>query len=160
VDTGRSQQRIGQGGGAARLLKVGVAAFDDFSDQRITVGMGAGRGQAQQHVADVHTAAVDQLVALDDADGKAGEVVIAMLVHAGHFRGFAANQCGAGQFAAAGDAVDHGFGHVDVEFAGGVIIKEKQRFGTLHQNVVYAHGHQVDADRVVPVQLHGQFQLG
>jgi hypothetical protein len=81
-------------------------------------------------------------------------------VHAGHFRGLAADQRAARELAAAGDAADHGRGGVHVQLAAGEVVEEEQRLGALHQHVVDAHGHQVDADRVVHVPLEGQLELG
>ena len=46
------------------------------------------------------------------------------------------------------------------ELAGGEIVEEEQRLGALHQDVVDAHRHQVDADGVVAVELERQLQLG
>ena len=83
------------------------------------------------------------------ADGEAGEVVFAGRVHAGHLGGLAADQRAAGLFAARGDALDHVGGGVDVELAAGEVVEEEQRLGALHQDVVDAHRHQVDADGVV-----------
>ena len=37
----------------------------------------------------------------------------------------------------------------DVELAAGEVVEEEQRLGALHEDVVDAHRHQVDADRVV-----------
>jgi hypothetical protein len=47
-----------------------------------------------------------------------------------------------------------------IELAGGEIVEEEQRLGALHDKVVDAHGDQVDADRVVPAGVDGDFQLG
>ena len=51
-------------------------------------------------------------------------------------------------------------GDVHVELAAGEVVEEEQRFGALHQNVVHAHRHQVDADGVVPVELERELELG
>ena len=122
--------------------------------------MRARRGDAQQHVAFADLGAVEQLRFFHRADGEAGQVVFAGAVHVGHFRGFAADQGAAGEFAAFGDAGDDGDGGVDVELAGGEIVQEEQRLGALHQHVVHAHADQVDADGVVAAQLLGQLELG
>ena len=47
-----------------------------------------------------------------------------------------------------------------VERAGGEIVEEEQRLGALHDEVVDAHGDQVDADRVEDAGLDGDLQLG
>src|SRR5690606_22529761 len=92
-------------------------------------------------------------------DGETGQVVFARRVHVRHFRGFAADQCAAGQFATACDAADDGHRGVDVELGGGEVGEEEQRFGALHQDVVHAHADQVDADGVVAAELLGQLEL-
>src|SRR3546814_13206179 len=62
--------------------------------------------------------------------------LFAVRVHAGHFGGFAADQGAAGQFATAGDALDHGGGGVHVQLAAGEVVEEEQRLGTLHQDEI------------------------
>ena len=49
---------------------------------------------------------------------------------------------------------------IRVELAGGEIVEEEQRLGALHDQVVDAHGDEVDADRVVPAGVDGDLQLG
>ena len=48
----------------------------------------------------------------------------------------------------------------DVELAGGEVVEEEQRLGALRQQVVDAHGDEIDADGVVPAGLDGDLQLG
>ena len=47
-----------------------------------------------------------------------------------------------------------------VELAGGEVVEEEQRLGALHDDVVDAHGDEVDADRVVDAGLDGDLDLG
>ena len=82
------------------------------------------------------------------------------MIHAGHFGGLAADQRAAGLPAALGDAADDRRALVGVELAGGEIVEEEQRLGALHDEVVDAHGDEVDADRVVLAGLDGDLQLG
>jgi hypothetical protein len=117
-------------------------------------------GKAQHHVARHDVAASDDLGFFHHANGKASQVVFAHRVHARHLGGFAANQRAAGLLAAGGDAFDHVGGLRHVQLAAGKIIQEEQRLGALHQNVVDAHRHQVDADGVVTVPVEGQLELG
>jgi hypothetical protein len=46
------------------------------------------------------------------------------------------------------------------EPADGKIIKKKQRLGTLNDDIVDAHGHQIDAHGVVFVHHEGDLELG
>ena len=62
--------------------------------------------------------------------------------------------------AALGDAGDHLRRMLHRQRAGGEIIEEEQRLGALHHQIVDAHRHQVDADRVVPPGLDRELQLG
>ena len=48
----------------------------------------------------------------------------------------------------------------DVELAGGEVVEEEQRLGALHDDVVDAHGDEVDADGVVAAGLDGELELG
>ena len=73
---------------------------------------------------------------------------------------FAADQRAARLLAARGDALDDGAGDLDVEALANEIVEEEQRLGALHQDVVDAHRHQVDADGVVLVQREGELELG
>ena len=77
-------------------------------------------------------------------------------IHVRHFRGFAADQRGAGLRAAFRNAGDHACGDVDIEPAAGEVVEEKQRLCALHQHIVDAHGDQVDANRVVLDQAAAQ----
>ena len=49
--------------------------------------------------------------------------------------------------------------YINVQFAGGVIVEEKQRFGAHDGNIVTTHGNKVDADSVVPAELHGKAEF-
>ena len=108
------------------------------------------RREAEHDVAGRDRAAVERLAALDRADREAGEVVIALGIHAGHLRRLAADQRAADLAAGAGDAGDDVRGGRDVELAGGEVVEEEQRLGALHDEIVDAHGDEVDADGVVP----------
>src|SRR5690606_36124366 len=160
VQPGGGHQRVGQGHAADLQVGRAAGAVVDAADQRIAVGVRAGGGDAQQHVAGADLGAVQQLRLLHRADGEAPQVVLARRVHVGHLGGLAADQGAAGLLAAAGDAADHGDRGVHVQLAGGEVVEEEQRLGALDQDVVDAHGDQVDADGVVAAQLLGQLELG
>src|SRR5690606_25007894 len=153
------EQRIDQR--LAINADIGVVGLGkDAANQRVTVRMGAGGAQCQQHIARLDTAAVEYAVFFHNADAETGQIVILAVVHAGHFRGFAADQRTAGQLAALADTLNHAGGGIDIKFAGGVVVEEKQRLGATDDQVVDTHRHQVDADSVVVVVVHGQAQLG
>src|SRR5690606_9908098 len=58
------------------------------------------------------------------------------------------------------DATDDGRTLLGVELAGGEIVEEEQRFGALHDEVVDAHGDEIDPDRVVLSGIDGDLELG
>ena len=122
--------------------------------------MHARRRQPDQHVARRDVAARQDLAALHGADGKAGEIVVLAGIHARHLGRLAADQRAAGLPAALGDAGDHRARHLHVELSAGEIVEEEQRLGALRQQVVDAHGDEVDADGVVPAGLDGDLELG
>ena len=51
-----------------------------------------------------------------------------------------------------------GCGHI--EFGGCQIVEEEKRFGALNDEVVDAHGDEVDADRIVEARLDGDLEFG
>ena len=91
---------------------------------------------------------------------KPAEIVIAVLVEAGHFGGLAADQGAAGFPAALGDAGHDRRGRLRIELAAGEIVEEEQRFGALHHEVVDRHRHQVDADAAMQAGLDRDLDLG
>ena len=93
-------------------------------------------------------------------DAEAGEVVVALGVHARHLGRLAAGEGRAGLPAAFGDAGDHPRRLIHVQLAAGEIVQEQQRLGALGQQIVDAHGHQVDPDGVVQAGLGRHLQLG
>ena len=105
-------------------------------------------------------AAVDQALAVDDADDEAGEVVLAVGVEARHLGGLAAEQRAAVLAAGRGHAADDRLGDVRRQPAGREVVEEEQRLGALHQDVVDAVVDEIDADRVVPVGQERDLQLG
>ncbi len=82
------------------------------------------------------------------------------MIHAGHFCGFSADQRAAGLTASFSDAFDNGRSLGDVERPGSEVIEEEQRLGTLDDEVVDAHGDQIDADGIVDACFDGDAKLG
>src|SRR3546814_15087291 len=91
--------------------------------------------------------------AFDRTDAEAREVIIARRIHARHFRRFAADQGAARQLAALRNPRNDPFGHGAIQLTGGEIIEEEQRFRALHDQIVDAHGDQIDPHAVMPVML-------
>src|SRR5262245_59894012 len=60
--------------------------------ERVAVGVHPGRGHADERIADGDGAAVDQALAIDDADDKAREIVFAIGIDTRHLRGLATEE--------------------------------------------------------------------
>ncbi len=122
--------------------------------------MRAARGQANEDVARNDARTVDGPRLFDDTDGKAREVVLAGDECFWMLSGFAADQCATGLFATRRNALDDGGRDIDVKTLANVIVEEEERLGALHQDVVDAHRHQIDADGVVLVHGKRELELG
>src|SRR5690606_31623436 len=101
-----------------------------------------------------------QAVALSRANRETGKIVIAVAVHARHFSGFTADQRRTGLTASFGNARNDVHALVRRKLAGRKIIEEEKWLGTLNNEIVDAHGNQIDAHRVVLVGVDGDLQLG
>ena len=160
VGSSSASPRVRSDANGAGSLHDRPASVDDPAHQGEAVGVDAGGGKAENDVARRHVRAGQERSALRRPDGEAGEVVIALRVKARHFGGFAADERAAGEPASFGDALDDhhaGFGR---KFSGCEVVKEEQRLGALHDDVVDAHRHEVDPDGVVPAGLDRDLDLG
>ena len=116
-------------------------------------------GQPEQHIAQNH--ALRQVAPpLHRADRKAGQIEIAAVIHARHFRRLAADQRATTGFAAGRDAFDDASGLIDVQLAGGEIVEKEQWLRPLADQIVDAHRHQINADAVHIAGVDGDAQLG
>ena len=97
---------------------------------------------------------------LSRADGEAGEVVIALCVHARHFRGLAAGERAACLPAALGDAAPPPARLDPHRACRSRNSRRTYRLGALRGEVVHAHRDQIDADGFVSPALDGDLQLG
>src|SRR3546814_13192484 len=101
------------------------------ADQREAVGLNAGGGEAEYDVALLHLVARERLPTLHRADAEAGEVVVALGIHARHLRRLATDEGAAGLAAALGDAGDHGFRDAALQSACREIVEEEERLGEI-----------------------------
>ena len=122
--------------------------------------MDAGGGEAQDDVALFDQLRADHLGAVDDAHAKAREVVVVFGHDTGVLGDLAAHERAVGLLAALCDAADD-LGHLlGLELADGDVVEEEQGLGAAGEDVVDAHGHEVDAAAVVAVDHLGQLELG
>ena len=141
------------------LVQIQAVIRKNLTHEAEAVGVHAARGDAHQHIAGPDLRSVDELRFLDHADRETGDVVLALGVHARHFGRLAADQRTTRLAAAVGNATHDGFDLLGFVMAYGDIVEEHQGLGTLRQHVVDAHGHGIDADRVVLVHLERQLEL-
>src|SRR5438270_9009433 len=122
--------------------------------------MRAARLDADQHVAVLYGPAVDDLGLFDHTDGEAGEIVIALRVHARHLGGLTAHKRAtrlATAFADAGDDLRIAY---RIELGGREVVEKEQRLRAAGDDVVHAHRHEIDADGVVTIELDRELELG
>src|SRR5207237_4342744 len=94
-----------------------------------------------------------------DAHGEAGQIVLARGVEVGELGRLAADQRAAGPLAALDDAGHDRLHPRGVEPRDPDVVEEVEGGGAVDQEIVHAHGHEVDPDRVVPVGEEGDLQL-
>ncbi|MGY3421809.1 hypothetical protein ACVWZW_002284 [Bradyrhizobium sp. F1.13.4] len=163
VEPRRRQQRAAERhDGRKRRLRSEAEArlFHDLAHQRETVGVHPRRGQPDHGIAGGDVLARQERAPLRGTDGKAAEVVVAVLVEAGHLGRLAADQGATGFAAAFGDTGDDRRGRLRIELAAGKIVQEEQRLGALHHEVVDTHGDEVDADPAMQAGLDRDLDLG
>ena len=113
-----------------------------------------------ERVPGLEPAAVYDLFFIHQAYGESRQVVIVLRHHAGVLGSFPADK-GAASLHAAFRNPRHNPGDFLREVpAAGDVIQEEQRLCAAAHHVVDAHGHRVNANGVVLVQQHGDFQLG
>src|SRR5512134_981868 len=117
-------------------------------------------GEPEQYVAGADSPAVDRLRFLHDAHGESGKVVFAGDERIRMLGGLAADQRATGLLAAGCDSPDHLGRHADVESLADEVVEKEKRLGTLDEDVVDAHGDEIDSDGVVLAEREGELELG
>ena len=116
--------------------------------------------QADDNVAGTDVCGVDHLGAIDNAHGKACQIVIVRTHDAGVLGHLATHEGAAREFAAIGHTL-HDLCHVlGLDLTDCHVVEEEQRLGAGSENVVYAHGNKVLAHRLVTVEQLCQHELG
>src|SRR5699024_2976533 len=160
INAGGGEQGIDQGCLAHGRIRSGPGDIEHTPDQRVTVGVRTTGSQPQYDIAGGRVATVNARIMLDDTDAKAGQIEIALSIHAGHFRCFTTDQCGT-RLATAGDnAVDDCRRDRRIQLRCGIVVEEKQRLSAGDQDIVDAHGDQIDTDAVETAAVDGQAQFG
>ena len=114
--------------------------------------MDAGGGEADHDVTGLDARAVDEPVAVDDADGGAAEVELLLAVDAGQLGRLAAEDRAAGGAADLGGTFDQLGDLLRVDRVRGDVVEEEERLGAGREDVVDAVGGEVGP---APAQLSG-----
>jgi len=117
-------------------------------------------GKPDQRIAGLDVTAVNQRVMFDHSDTKAGKIIIALGIHPGHLSRLTTDEPGTGLATALGNATDNLLGGVHIQLAGGVVVKKEKRLGAGDDDIVDAHGNQIDTDAIVLPGLKGKAQFG
>ena len=111
---------------------------DNAAHQRKAVGVHAGGGEADHHVARRDIVARQRAAALDGADGKAGEIVVAVPDRCPAFPPSRRRSARSPLAGSRGDALDDRRADLRVELAAGEVVEEEQRLGALDHEIVDA----------------------
>jgi hypothetical protein len=120
----------------------------------------AGRAHRDHRVTHLDPVPAEDLALLDHTDTGGRDVVLVRAQHAGVLGGLAAQQRAAGVAAAVRDARADLRHLVRHDLAAGDVVEQEQRLGAAGDQVVDDHRHEVDAHRVVDVELLRDDQLG
>src|SRR6185503_20213681 len=126
----------------------------------IAVRMSSAACQADYRVARSNILPIYDFRLLHGANGESCQVIFSGWIHARHFRSFPSDEGATSLLATESNTFDHLRGSCNIKFSAGEVIQKEQRFGTLHQNIVYAHRDQVNANRIMPVEVKCQFEFG
>ena len=128
--------------------------------QRVAVRSQSGRRQPDDGVTGAHALGTELGPLLHDADGETGQVELVTRHDAGVLGRLPADQHAARLAAALVHPGHDGRHLVGVDLARGDVVEHEQRLGAHADEVVDAHGDQVDADRPVATAVAGDDHLG
>ena len=115
--------------------------------------------EAQDHVAVGDGVQRQEPAALGGANREAREIVITRGEMARHLGGLAPNERTARHGATFADASDHALGDSWIELARGDVIEKEEGLGPVGDEIVDAHGHQIDPHRFVTTRRDGHHEL-
>ena len=121
--------------------------------------MDTGGSQGNHHIPGFHGVVVNDFGLVHHTGAVAGQVIVVLCHHARVFCRLAANQGAAGTDTALCNAAHNVSNLLGDIFAAGNIIQEEQRLGAAADDVIDAHGNTVDANGIMLVKKHGNFQL-
>src|SRR5262245_24677148 len=116
--------------------------------------------KSQKRIARSHVGARQDRLALDRTDSKAGEIIIAAMIEPRHLGRLPADQRAARLPASFGNSADHSLRRAYIELVAGVIVEEEKRLRSLYDEIVDAHGDEIDSDGMMHARLDGDLDLG
>ena len=164
VDHRRPQQLVGHtdlGPRPSRVVETEAGPLEqDVAGQGVAVGAQPGGGQTDHGVAGPHPLGTELGTVLDHPHRETGQIDLIGCHDTGVLGRLATDQRAAG-LAAALVHPGHDGGHrVRIDLAGGEVVEHEERLGADAHQVVHAHGHEVEADRLVAARGPGHDQLG
>src|SRR6185295_245129 len=133
---------------------------DDLSSQRVAIGVQPRAWKSEEDVVRSYPVRAKNPVFFHTSDDEPRQVVIRRSVQSGHFSRFPADERTAILAAPRGDPRYDSFDNDWIELSECHVVEEEQRNRTLHEDVVYAVVDEIAPDRVVPIRVDGDLDLG
>ena len=152
VDPCGSQKNLAKGRLKLRHMggkREGGIDLENPPDQGKPVTVETTGGQADHHIPVGDVRAIHDLLVLRDANDKSRQVIVSLRVHPRHLRRFSPHK-GTSRFPASlGNSLQNLPAGIRIQFSTGKVIQKKEGPGPLDNNVVHAHGHEVNSYRLV-----------
>ena len=110
-------------------------------------------------MADCDLRAIQEFFIVCEPHYKPGKIVLPFRIESGHFSGLSPDERALGFKASRCNPLNDNLGLFNIQLPHRQIIQEKKRGGSLHHNVVYAHGNKINTHGVVFVQHECYLQL-
>ena len=163
IETGWSQKLLTNG--LAQLVNVLITLEalyikDNFTNQRVAIGMNTGGRQAQNNISSLYLFTGDNLGLLHSTNSKTSNIIFTLSIEASHLSCLTADKCTARLLAGVGYTLYYICYLLRLQLAYSQIIQEEQRLRTLYQNVINAHSNSILTNGIMLVQNKSQTQLG
>ena len=161
INFSRNQKNISQL--PVQLRIIGVQGFlchiKDFPDKRKSVAVHPGGCQPDQGISRFQLRSRNHILLVYNSDSKACQIVLVLRIKSGHLGRLASDQGSPRLTASVCDALDNFRDLLRIVLPTGDIIQKEKRLSPGAGNVIDAHGHTVDTDRIVLIHQESQLQL-
>ncbi|MPN31014.1 hypothetical protein SDC9_178485 [bioreactor metagenome] len=127
--------------------------------QRVSIAMYTAGLKPYDNITLLHLFSVDDLRLIYCTYGKACEVILLILIKAGHLRSLSSYQGAARIYAAVAYPFDNGFCFFGVKPACADVVKEKQGLCSVAGYIIYTHSDTVNAYGVMLIHHEGYLKL-